>query len=95
MLKGKVNALNVFKVRKVDFCPPYFETTTFPTRYNLSDSIDDWINTHCNGTYYIGKTVSLSDKLPGSSMVQGVKVGFENSSELSYFLLACPHLKYN
>lgn len=93
MLKGKINPLNVFKVRQVDFCPAYFETTIFPTRYNLSDSIADWIDNHCSGRYYIGKTMTI-DKI-NNQVSQGVKVGFENSRELSYFLLACPHLKYN
>ncbi len=91
MIKGKINPLNVLDVRKVDFCPPYFETTSFALRYNITSALDEWITSNCNGRYFIGRSVQLVDDQITTSM----KVGFESPSELSYFLLACPHLKYN
>lgn len=87
----KVNPFNVLDIRKVEFCPPYFETVTLNTRYNFLDAIRDWIQHHCAGRYYVGQTVSLDEK---DSITIVVKIGFEEKKELSYFMLACPHLKY-
>ena len=84
------NLYNVFGVRRVDFCPSHFDTTTLPQRYNIQDSIKKWIETKCKGRFYIGKAVSLSE----SKITPVVKIGFEDPKELSYFMLACPHLKY-
>jgi hypothetical protein len=87
----KVNPLNVLDIRKVDFCPPYFETVTLNTRYNFLDALREWIHHHCSGRYYVGQTVSLDEK---DAIAILIKVGFEEKKELSYFMLACPHLKY-
>ena len=90
MKQTKVNPLRVFDVRRVEFCPPYFETTVFPLRYNVKEAISEWIEDNLSGRYYVGKTVTGHKTINSN-----VKIGFENNSELSYFLLACPHLKYN
>ena len=87
----KLNPLNVLNIRKVEFCPPYFETVTLNTRYNFLDALKEWIQHHCTGRYYVGQTVSLNET---DSIAIVVKVGFEEKKELSYFMLACPHLKY-
>lgn len=88
----KVNPLNAFGVRRTEFCPPYFETFTMETRFNLSKALNEWIYENCRSRYYIGLTVELSDVVPYK---QKIKIGFENPSELSYFIMACPLLKYN
>ena len=87
----KVNPFNVLDIRKVEFCPPYFETVTVNTKYNFVEAIKDWINYNCTGRYYIGQTVELDSN---DSITISIKVGFEEKKELSYFMLACPHLKY-
>ena len=84
------NLYNVFDVRLMDFCPSHFDTTTLSPRYNLQDSIRKWIEIKCKGRFYIGKTVDLYD----GKITSMIKVGFEDSKELSFFMLACPHLKY-
>ena len=84
------NPLNVFDIRKVDFCPPYFETSSFGLTYNLQESIERWVEDHLKGRYFIGKCVSLID----NRIQTTIKVGFEEPKEMSYFMLACPHLKY-
>lgn len=91
MIKGKINPLNVLDIRKLDFCPPYFETTTFAMKYNIISAMEEWITLNCNGRYFIGRSVQLVN----DQITPSLKVGFESPSELSYFLLACPHLKYN
>ena len=87
----KLNPLNVLDIRKVEFCPPYFETVTLNIRYNILDALKEWIQHHCTGRYYVGQTVSLNET---DSIAIVIKVGFEEKKELSYFMLACPHLKY-
>ena len=91
VIKGKINPLNVLDIRKLDFCPPYFETTTFAMKYNITSAMEEWITSNCNGRYFIGRSVQLVN----DQITPSLKVGFESPSELSYFLLACPHLKYN
>ncbi len=92
MNKGKINPLEVFAVRRVTFCPSYFESVNLKTRYNLSDAITHWIEDNTSGRYYVGKSVSLNDQ---NSLEACTRCAFEKESEMSYFMLACPHLKYS
>ena len=84
------NALNFFNKRRVDILPPHFEVVVQPMLYNLEDSVTRWIKTHLKGRYFVGKGVAIQDT--GIDTVY--KIGFENPKEASYFMLACPHLKY-
>ena len=85
------NLYNAFGVRRVDeFCPAHFESTLMPMRYNLENSILKWIEMNCKGRFFIGKSFSITDNKVSSVL----KIGFETQKELSYFMLACPHLKY-
>lgn len=90
--KGKVNPLNVFEVRRLSFCPSYFEGHNLTLRYNINDSIVSWIEDNLSGRYYIGKNVILDEQ---SNITNTIKVAFEKNHELTHFLLACPYLKYN
>jgi hypothetical protein len=85
------NPLNFFNVRKVNILPPHFEVVVQPMMYNLEDSVGRWIKTHLKGRYFVGKGVALQN----SSIETVYKIGFEDPKEASYFMLACPHLKYN
>jgi len=91
VLKKKVNPLNVHRARRVEFCPPYFETVAIETGYNIAKAIDEWIFYNTSGRYFVGKIVECDE----GPIRQKIKIGFEKSSEMSYFMLACPHLKYN
>lgn len=88
--RGQVNPLNVLKVRRVEFCPPYFETVQIDPAYNLARAVDEWIFYNLSGRYFIGTSVDARD----GAIKQKIKIGFEKPSELSYFMLACPLLKY-
>lgn len=72
--------------------PPYFEYILLPTRYNLDKSLIKWITNNLKGCFYVGKTITVNSD---NSLENMTKVGFEDAKELSYFTLACPHLKYN
>ena len=41
--------------------------------------------------FFIGKKVALDKENAVATMIN---LGFEDPKELSYFMLACPHLKY-
>jgi len=88
----KLNVLDILEKRRVDFCPPHFSTHSIKRVYNLEKVICQWINDHLSGRYYLGKNI----KLDGNNGIEGIyTIGFENPKELSFFMLACPYLKYN
>mgnify|MGYP000150330877 FL=1 len=92
MIKNKTpNPLNVFEVRQVKSAPPHFEYVNLPMKYNLEESLVKWIKQNLKNRFYTGKNVSLDSD---NKLVQVLTVGFEETKDLSYFMLACPHLKY-
>lgn len=86
------NPLNVLEMRRVRSAPPHFDYLTFPLFYNLEESVIKWINQNLSSRFYVGRSVDL-DK--NNKIVYVLKIGFEESKEASYFMLACPILKYN
>jgi len=59
--------------------------------YNIEKAISNWILTNCKSRFYVGKNVTLTDS---NEVASKLRIGFEDPKELSYFALACPHLKY-
>jgi hypothetical protein len=87
-----INPLNVFGLRKVSFPPPHFEYVNMKLSYNMLDSIEKWIEKNSKKRYFIGKNIDLTKDRKIDNFL---RIGFEDSKELSYFILACPYLKYN
>jgi hypothetical protein len=85
------NSLNLLGIRKLEVPPVFFTYCHLTLAYNLILAIEEWIQDHCKGRYYIGQANSVSED---GSVNSAVQVGFEESKEMSYFMLACPHLKY-
>jgi len=87
------NYHNLFGTRKLKYSPAHLSYTTIPMSYNLEKAVDKWIYSNLKKRYYIGKGFAIGNakKHPNSCL----KVGFEDPKELSYFILACPLLKYN
>ena len=86
------NPLDVLGLRRVQFCPPHFATVDVPRKYNIDRAICDWIEDNLSGRYFFGNTIGFDTM---KNLSQFNKVGFEQEKELSFFMLACPHLKYN
>ena len=86
------NPLNIFNVRRTSVAPPHYEYIDLPLRYNLEDSLVKWIERNLKKRYYVGKNVSLDND---NKIINTMTIGFEESKDMSYFMLACPHLKYN
>jgi|TARA_B100001094_G_C18105565_1_gene758160 hypothetical protein len=90
----KPNAYDFFDIREAKSAPKHFEFCSIHPKYNMEDSIRKWIKANLKGRFYIGRTLVLSDN-QNRAYNQTIKIGFEQHRELSYFMLACPHLKYN
>ena len=92
MIKNKTpNPLNVFEVRQVKSAPPHFEYVNLPMTYNIEASIIKWVKQNLKNRFYVGKNVALNDE---NKITAVITVGFEETKDMSYFMLACPHLKY-
>ena len=87
----KPNPLNFFELRKVKVPIEHFEYVVLPMKYNLEDSLSKWIEHNLKGRFYIGRCLSINSVNKSETHI---KIGFEDSKEMSYFNLACPHLKY-
>jgi hypothetical protein len=87
---GKPNALNYFGLRRVEFAAPHFKYTTLD-KYSphLVKIVDQWIKQTLNNRYYLGQSITLDNT---NSIVYNTVIGFENEKELSFFIIACPHL---
>jgi hypothetical protein len=84
--------LNFYEARQLKVLPEYFESIDLSMSiYNLEDTIIKWIDNNLNGRYFVAKATALDSNNQYANII---KVGFENPKELSYFTLACPHLKY-
>jgi hypothetical protein len=90
--KKDPNPLNVFDVRQVTSLPPHFEYINLPQKYNLENSLAKWILRNCKHRFYISRNVTLDSE---RKVIPVITVGFEETKDMSYFMLACPHLKYN
>lgn len=86
------NPLNFFNIRQLKVLPPHFEFISIPLTYNLEHSIEKWIKNNLKGRFYIGKNIGITND---NTIKNVIVIGFEEGKEMSYFTLACPHLKYN
>jgi hypothetical protein len=85
----KINPLNVAGVRKFKFLPPHITYTEISLgKYKTLNDIDSWIEENLSGRYWTG-TIS---KLQDNKLVLANCVAFEEATELTLFLLGCPHL---
>lgn len=88
----KPNPLNFFGSREACVPPPHFEYIKIPFKYNLEIAISKWIYANLKGRFYVGKSVGINSE---DKVDQMLKIGFEDEKEMSFFMLACPLLKYN
>ena len=90
ILKGKPNPLNFFNCRVLEYPAEHLYYIDIErSNFNLEAAIRTWIEQNLTGRFYI-KRISYTQQTVGSV----IRIGLENSSEASYFQLACPLLKY-
>jgi hypothetical protein len=85
----RVNPLNVLDCREVQNPPPYFHYIHIDLKYHIFSPIREWIHQNLKNRFYIGESLQLED----NQFKIKIKIGFEEPKEVSFFLLACPHLK--
>jgi|TARA_B100001057_G_scaffold152145_1_gene152169 hypothetical protein len=91
LIANKISAQDFFEIRRLKFEPPHLTTIDLPQSYNMESAISKWIESNLKKRYFLKKAVSLTK----SNKIDTVlRAGFEDPKELSYFVLACPHLKY-
>lgn len=88
-----LNPNNFFQIRKLNFEAPHLEYIDLPFTYNIESSLEKWITKHCKNRFFIKKTISVGSNQE-TSLNFKMRVGFEDPKEMSYFVLACPLLKY-
>ena len=86
---GEPNALNFFGIRKVSKPLPHFTYMQIRFDYSLQDKLDDWIRIHLKGRFYTAKMVLNSHE---QKVDYAIKIGFEDSKELTLFTLGCPYI---
>ena len=87
----ELNPIDVLKQRKVSTIPPHFKKMQI-TEADVFGGLEDWVKTKLKGRYYISKQPSV-DK--AGNLKSNLFIGFEDSKELTYFMLACPNLRRN
>jgi len=88
MLKyGEINPLNVFALRKVDYCSPHFTKITFDAKVQDKHLID-WIYENLEGRFWFGDVYRIIDNRPHIQKC----AAFELAPEASYFLLMLDQL---
>ena len=90
LIKGHVNALNVFGARKLNYMPKHFATMTVDT-YRI-DMIDTWIYQNLDSRYAITKSLKLDSN---NKLSEIQEVGVEDAKELTMLSLSCPYLDKN
>ena len=82
--KDAANPLAVNNMRRMEFCPPHFETITFDIKTD-ERTISNWLYENTEGRFFLGQDNRLN-----------IRVGFEVHAEASYFGLILPTInKYD
>ena len=90
-----LNPLEVLNKRVLSHIPPHFAKFKIEDRglFNFGgDNLENWIRVRLKGRYAIAKQPAI-DK--DGHLKTATFVAFEDQKELTYFMLACPHLRRN
>lgn len=85
-----LNPLDVLKARKVNFLPVHFSQVKLSDYDMLEGNLEKWIKARLRGRYYLSKVpgIDSSGKLKSTPVL-----GLEDPKEMTYFMLACPHIR--
>jgi hypothetical protein len=88
----KINPLDVLNARRFNFLAPHLEPIVInDTSWSYSSEIPMWIEHNLKGRYFYGTVSTLVDNTITTQRV----VSFEESNELTFFLLKCPYIGQN
>ena len=86
-----LNPIDILKQRKLKIIPPHFSKVRI-SEGEIFEGVEEWVKIKLKGRYYLTKQPSI-DKC--GSLRSSYFIGFEDQKELTYFMLACPHLRRN
>lgn len=84
-----LNPMDVLQQRRLRTVAPHFAAVNI-SDVALLEGVENWIRDRLKGRYYVCNKPALDRKGNLRSMSS---VGFEDQQELTYFMLACPHLR--
>ena len=89
-----LNPLDVLNKRSLSYIPPHFVKfkLTEDGYYSNIGNTENWIKNKLKGRYVIAKIPTVSKE---GHLKTATFVAFEDQKELTYFMLACPHLRRN
>lgn len=88
-----LNALDVLNNRKMLTAVPHFSKIMINALdWDIDKTIEDWITVNLKGRYYILSQPYISED---GKLKTARFAGFEDHKEITYFILACPHLRRN
>ena len=82
-----MNPLDVLGVRELSILPDHFVKTIVDDANH--NKVKHWIHNHLSGRFCVLTTPAINK----NSLKLSTVVAFENKSELTYFLLACPYTR--
>ena len=85
-----LNPIDVLKQRQVKTLPPHFSKIKIADSEFFDNSISNWVEARLKGRYSIVRSPAI-DK--DGKLKSATFVAFEDQKELTYFMLACPHLR--
>lgn len=88
------NPKDFFEIRRLPYEAPHLEYIDLPFKYNIEDSLEKWITDNLKNRFFINKAIAITKDAGHGSQGFKIRVGFEDPKEMSYFVLACPLLKY-
>ena len=86
----ELNPIAILKQRKVKTLPPHFAKAKIGDSELFDNSVSDWVDARLKGRYCIVRSPAI-DK--DGKLKSATFVAFEDQKELTYFMLACPHLR--
>jgi len=88
----KLNALDILNHRQIDSAAPHFAKIKLADVDLFGSDVETWIRSKLVGRFYIKRQPGISQD---GKLKTATYVGFEDHKELTYFMLACPHIRRN
>lgn len=85
-----LNPIDVLNQREMNTLPPHFSKIKVADGDLFDGRVKQWIRTKLKGRFCIAKSPSIDQ---GGNLKSATFVAFEDQKELTYFMLACPHLR--
>jgi hypothetical protein len=87
-----INPIDVLKQREVKTLPPHFVKVQISSGDVFDTTVKDWISVKLKGRFCIIKYPAIDSD---GHLKSSTFAAFEDQKELTYFMLACPHLRRN